>query len=71
MKNYTADEVMEVLRKEAKKLGQKQAAASLGFSPQFICDVLKGKRKLTAKLSLALGFIDIGKRYIKAEKETA
>lgn len=45
------------LRKLIDTLGsQKAAADKLGFTPQFINDVLKGRREMTEALAGKLGF---------------
>lgn len=45
----------------------KEAAEKLGCSPQYLCDVLKGRRRLTAKLAIKLEEYGIPgrKRYIE------
>ena len=45
---------------------QKEAARQLGISPQFLGDVLKGRRKLSRKILDALGY-EMIPRYSKVE----
>ena len=59
MKKYSKGELLKILRERATpRAGQTQAsvARKLGFSPQFINDVLAGKRDLTDALASSLGF---------------
>lgn len=55
--NYTTEQVISALRGAIEDEGSAAAWANgHGFSRQFICDVLKGRRDLTEKLAVALGF---------------
>jgi plasmid maintenance system antidote protein VapI len=59
MKKYSKGELLKILREQATpQAGQTQASVArrLGFSPQFINDVLAGKRDLSDSLASALGF---------------
>lgn len=48
-------ETVEVLGILTVLHGQKAVAHALGFSPQYINDVVRGKRKLSEKMLKALG----------------
>ena len=56
MRNRTEAEIVEMLRRECERDTQRLWAEANGFSQQFICDVLKGRRYVTEKLADALGF---------------
>jgi plasmid maintenance system antidote protein VapI len=58
MKHYTEGEVLKHLREQAERpdLTQAALAKKLGFSAQFINDVLGGRRALTRDLAESLGF---------------
>lgn len=46
-----------VLRDRIARTGSQQAAArSLRISPQYLCDVLKGRREISAELARRLGY---------------
>lgn len=49
MTNTWRDEVVGLM--EAHKLTQSSIAADLGVSPQYICDVLAGRRNPTPKIT--------------------
>ena len=56
-----------VLRAEVERDGgQKAAAKRLGVSAQFLCDVLHGRRGLTARLLRGLGY----RRVVMYERDT-
>ena len=59
MKKYTEGEVSKSLRDRLSPphgTTQKEVAQELGFSPQFLNDVLSGRRDLTERLANSLGF---------------
>lgn len=59
MKKHTEGEVLNSLRDRlSTRQGttQKEVAQKLGFSPQFLNDVLSGRRDLTERLADSLGF---------------
>jgi plasmid maintenance system antidote protein VapI len=59
MRTYTKGEIRKFLREQTtppRGETQKQAAKALGFSPQFINDVLGNRRGLTDALADSLGF---------------
>lgn len=41
----TADDVRRMIRESAEMIGQKQLAADIGVSAQYVCDVLQGRRE--------------------------
>lgn len=70
MQSYTETDVLAELRKQiSRSSGQKAAAAALGFTAQFIGQVLKGKKRLTADLALRLGFVKLPDSYMRAEQK--
>lgn len=68
MKKYDKSDVMQALRDLIAKSNQNQVAAGLGYSPQYISQVLKGKKALTADLALRVGFIQLPDAYVRAPK---
>lgn len=68
MKTYTDAELLSILRKRTYALTQKQVSAEIGFTPQFINDVLAERRPITEKLAAALGFTKLATRYRKTEE---
>lgn len=49
-------EMWNVLLSLTQKDGQKSLAKSLKISPQYLCDVLQEKRKISDKLAEKLGY---------------
>ena len=54
-----ASEVIKELKRRVGKTSQKEVAISFGMTPQFICDVLKGRRDMTENLARELGYIRV------------
>ncbi len=52
---HTADDVRAAL-KAACRPSQREWALANGFSPQFVCDILKGHRAPSENIAKALGF---------------
>ena len=74
MRHYTKGEVLKALREKIdgrQGVTQKEIAANLGFSPQFINDVLSGRREVTNALASSLGFHKLPERWIKKLPEVA
>ena len=65
MKTYSDAELLSILRKRTDTLTQKQVSAEIGFTPQFVNDVLAERRPITEKLAAALGFTKLQTRYRK------
>ena len=65
MKNYTESQVLDSLRGMVAKSTQRQTAVALGFTPQFVNDVLAGRRSVSAALASSLGFIKLPNSYIR------
>jgi hypothetical protein len=65
MKRYTVDEVFAHLQEETRRTTAQYVATQYGFSPQYINDVLHGRRKLAEKLANALGFYLVREVYEK------
>ena len=71
MKNYTEGQVVQALREKLDRSTQSAVAKQLGFSPQFINDVLADRRKLTTQLADALGFHEAPRTFTKKRPEEA
>jgi plasmid maintenance system antidote protein VapI len=56
MKHYSTDDVMTDLKARVGKSTQLAVARELGVSAQHINDLLNGRRKLTERIAVALGF---------------
>lgn len=56
MKLLTPTDVLMELARECERTSQIATAKRLGFTPQFICDVLKGRREITESLAERLGY---------------
>jgi len=57
MKNtVTAFDLIEVLRSRARQSSQKQVAAELRVSQQFLSDILRGRTEITARVAVAMGY---------------
>ena len=63
MRTYTDTDLIGVLRKRVDALSQKEVSREIGFTAQFVNDVLAGRRVMTVKLATALGFIKLDNRY--------
>ena len=68
MTKYAKGDVMLALRGMIAKSSQSKVAAGLGYSPQYISQVLKGKKALTFDLALRVGFIQLPDAYVRAPK---
>lgn len=44
---------------------QVKLAQSLGISPQYLCDVRRGRRPVTKELAEKLGFEELPRRFVK------
>jgi hypothetical protein len=54
----TQADLLAILRSECAAAGGQQAwARAHGFSPQYVCDVLKGRRDISEAMGNALGFM--------------
>lgn len=50
-------QLLEELRERVKRQpSQKVAAGDLGFTPQFLSDILSGRRAITERLAASLGY---------------
>ena len=56
LRRYTAEEVRQDLRSRCVETSQQSVALETGFTPAFINDVVHGRRDMTQKLALALGY---------------
>lgn len=68
MKFVTEDEVLAILKAKAKGVTLKQLSAKLGFSYQYLSEVLKEDKPVTSGLARALGFTRV---FIKSEDNHA
>jgi plasmid maintenance system antidote protein VapI len=75
MRYYIKGEVLKSLRERMngrQGTTQKEIADKLGFSPQFINDVLGGRREVTDTLASSLGFRKVPDRWTrKIPQDTA
>lgn len=54
----TQADLLAILRSACDRAGGQQAwATAHGFSPQYVCDVLKGRRDVSEAMANALGFL--------------
>lgn len=66
MKYYTEDQMMRELQKQCRRAGGQLHFGKLhGFSSPFISDVLMGRRNITEKLAIALGY-EFRRMFIKS-----
>ena len=56
MKHYTAEQVVDELRRRVTTFGPTKTSAALGISATMIHAVIAGKRKLSPRVALAVGF---------------
>ena len=68
MRTYDKDDVMQALRDLIAKSNQSKVATGLGYSSQYISQVLSGKKALTADLAFCVGFIQLPDAYVRAQK---
>ncbi len=71
MKTYTTGEVMKHLRERVngpRGKTQRQIAAELGVTPQYLNDILGENRRLSPEVAAALGFIKQPDRYVRSRK---
>lgn len=59
MRFYTDAELLKKVSQSVADRGLRQTARDLGFSAGFIGDVIKGKRDMSKRLALALGYDEI------------
>lgn len=64
-KTFTDADLLAMLRKRTEGRTQLDVAISLGFTAQFINDVLKERRPITRTLAETLGFVKLENRYRK------
>lgn len=55
-KQFSEGDLYDALRAKIDTLGQAAAAKELGFTPQFLNDVMNGRRTLSERLVTALGY---------------
>lgn len=56
--------IEELRARTDRKFGLKRTADELGFTPQFVLDVVKGRRSVSPKLAIAMGY----RRVVEFEK---
>ena len=66
----TSDDLIEALKAGVSKTSQKDMAENLGVTPQFLNDVLRGRREISYRLAEAMGFrrLVLFERISKAKK---
>jgi len=67
MRYYTRSDVMNALRDKAnsRRGAQRQLASEIGITPQYLNDILFGKRRLTDEIAAAIGFRKQEDRYTR------
>lgn len=55
-KEYSSQDVVHMLRAECAKRTQKDVARTLRVSPQYLNDILQGRREISADFAKKLGF---------------
>ena len=65
MRHYTEGEVLKFLREKVSRSNQKDVAQSLGFTPQYLNDVLGERRPITAQLAESMGYHEIPRRFTR------
>ncbi len=65
MASYSDKDLIEELKRRVRKSSQRKVSAAIGFSPQFVNDVLAGRRPLTAGMALAMGYSKVPNVYVK------
>lgn len=65
MKRYSEADLREDLRQKCTADEQSTVARSLGFSPQFICDVLAGRRGISVELASAMGYRKLPAAFVR------
>ena len=65
MRGFNTDEVLKMLRARMGQRTQRDFAAELGVSQQYLCDVYQGKRAPAKKM---LQFLGLEPGYIKSER---
>jgi hypothetical protein len=65
MARYSDIALLADLKRRVRKSSQKEVSDELGFSPQFVNDVLSGRRPLTPALALAMGYSRLPTVYVK------
>jgi len=70
MRHYTEGEVLKELREriDAEKQ-QAVVARQLGFTPQFLNDVVGGRRPITERLANSLGFREEPRSFVKFKED--
>lgn len=54
--NLNEREMLAEIRRQADQVSQKKLAQRIGFSPQYLCDVLQTRREISGALARAFGF---------------
>jgi hypothetical protein len=68
VESYTEEDVLTALREKIKAEGRQAIVAKqLGFTPQFLNDVVNGRRTITGRLALSLGFIEQPRSFVKGK----
>ena len=66
MRYYTEGELLKILREKLQKRGDQAAIADrLGFSRQFLNDVVHGRRPVTDELAHSMGYHPVPRRFTR------
>lgn len=55
-KRESHENLIRILKAAVVISSQKQVARNLGISPQFLSDILRGHRKISERVALAMGY---------------
>jgi transcriptional regulator with XRE-family HTH domain len=56
MKTYSADDVVDIIRKRTKESSLRQTARDLGLSASYLSDILLGRRDVSETVAEAFGY---------------
>jgi len=63
---YSSENVLAELKLLITYFGSQSATArQLGYSPQYICDIMKGRRGISAELASRLGYKEVDNKFRK------
>jgi plasmid maintenance system antidote protein VapI len=69
MRHYTEGELLKMLREKIdrrkRQATQAAIAKELGFTPQYLNDVLGGKRPVSRNLAGSLGFRELDRSFVR------
>jgi plasmid maintenance system antidote protein VapI len=71
MKTYSTAHLVGILETKVKSKSQRKVAGDVGFSPQFVNDVMNGRRPVTEGLATRLGFRKVPDRWVRIPQPAA